>query len=154
MFGKCIEWFQNDLDMFKVKIPICTIYIYIYISMKPKFSSVWLYNKSFLSYAPPFLKVHRIIPMTLTLFKVKNTNMHATYTLESQIFLLFYDTMSCFWVMTPFPEKCTEWHRCCKSMCIGLPGLSLWLSNAPWSTYLRSYITLYNKLYPFDAEWT
>ncbi len=46
----------------------------------PEFSSVSLYDEPFLSYGPIFGKVHRMTPNDLDMFKVKNTNMHATYT--------------------------------------------------------------------------
>ena len=43
----------------------------------------------FLSYGPIFGKVHRMTPNDLDMFKVKNTNMHVTYTPEAQIFVRF-----------------------------------------------------------------
>ncbi len=46
-------------------------------------------------------------PNDLDIFKVKNTNMHATYTKLAQIGVRFPQ-----WVvfeLRPFCEKCTEW---------------------------------------------
>ncbi len=42
---KCTKWPPNDLDMLKVKIPTCMLHT----SPRPKFSSVSLYDKPFLS---------------------------------------------------------------------------------------------------------
>ncbi len=49
---------------------------------RPNFSSVFLYDEPFLNYG----LFHESAPNDLDLFKVANTNMHATYTLEAQIF--------------------------------------------------------------------
>ena len=43
----------------------------------------------FLGYCPIFWKVHRMTPNDVDMFKVKNTNMHATYTPEAQLFISF-----------------------------------------------------------------
>ena len=45
---------------------------------RPKFSSVLLYDETFLSYGPIFGTVHQMTPNDLDMVKVKNTNMHAT----------------------------------------------------------------------------
>ncbi len=55
----------------------------------PKLSSVSLYDEPFLSYGAIFGKEHRMTPNDLNMFNVKNTNMHATYTPEDQIFVPF-----------------------------------------------------------------
>ena len=52
-----------------------------------KFSSVSLYNETFSSHSPIFGKVHQMTPNDIDMFKVKNTNMHATYIPNAQIFV-------------------------------------------------------------------
>ena len=58
--------------------------------LTPKFSSVSLYyDLTFLSYGPIFGKVHRMTSNYFDTVKVKNTNMHATYTPEAELFVRF-----------------------------------------------------------------
>ena len=57
--------------------------------LRPKVSSVLLYDEAFLSYGPMFGKVHWMTPNDLDMFKVKNTKMHVTYTPEAKIIVRF-----------------------------------------------------------------
>ncbi len=82
---KCTEWPQMTLTCSRSKMLTWMLLA----PLKPKFSSISLYNEPFLSYGPIFGKVHRMTPNDLDIFKVKNTNMHVTYTLEAQIFIHF-----------------------------------------------------------------
>ena len=77
----------NDLDMFKVK----NTNMHATYTLRPKFSSISLYDNPFLSYGEIFRKVHRMTPNNLDMFNVKNTNMDVTYryTPEAQIFVPF-----------------------------------------------------------------
>ena len=78
---------SNDLDMFKVKNTY-TYAWYIH-TARPKFSSILLYDERFLSYALFSENAETGPHNALHMFKVKNTNMHSTYTLEAQIFVRF-----------------------------------------------------------------
>ncbi len=78
---KCTERPQTTLTRSRSKIPLCMLHT----PPKPEFSSVSLYNEPFSSYAPLFRKVYRMTPNDLNMFKVKYTNMQATYTPEVQI---------------------------------------------------------------------
>ncbi len=71
---KCTKWPQMTLTCSRSKIPTHMLHT----PPMPKFSSVSLYDESFLSYGPSFGKVHWMTPNGLDLFKVKNTNMHIT----------------------------------------------------------------------------
>ncbi len=104
-FGKYTEWPQMTLTCSRSKIPTCMLHT----PLGPKFSFVYLYNEPFLSYGPIFGKVHRTTPNDFNMFKVKNTNMHVTYTPETQIFLCFVLRWVVFLVTAQFSEKCTEW---------------------------------------------
>ncbi len=104
---KCTEWPQMTLTCSRSKIPTCMLHT----PPGPKFSSVSLYDKPFLSYDPIFRKVHRMTPNDLNMFKVKNTKMHVTYTPRGPNFGPFCSTMSRFWVTHQFPEKFTEWPK-------------------------------------------
>ncbi len=55
----------------------------------PQFSTVSLSNEQFLSFGPIFGKVHQMTPNDFDMFKVKNTNMHVTYTPKAQILVRF-----------------------------------------------------------------
>ena len=64
-------------------------YAYNRHSRGPNFLSVSLYNEPFSNYTPFFAKVHWMTPNDLDMFKVKNTNVHSTYTPEDQTFVSF-----------------------------------------------------------------
>ena len=78
---------------------------------RPKFSSVSLYDEPFLSYGPIFGKVHRMTPNDLDMFKVKNTNMHVTYTPEAQIFVLFALRSAVFELWRNFQKSAPNDHK-------------------------------------------
>ncbi len=85
--GKVRQMTPNDLDIFTVKNT--NSHVTYTPELKPKFSSVSLYDEPFLSYGPIFGKVHRMNPNDLDKFRVKNTNMHVTYTPWARIFVRF-----------------------------------------------------------------
>ncbi len=104
---------QNYLDLLKIK----SIYMHTTYTSEAQFSSASLYDQPLQSHAPfsfskstlndpnfrPFRstmsrfwvmaqfleKVHQMTPNDLDVFKVKNTNMHVTYTPDAQIFICF-----------------------------------------------------------------
>ena len=58
----------------------------------PNFLFVSLYDKPFLSYGPILGKMQRMTLNDLDMFRVKNTNMHVTYTLGPKFsFVSLYD---------------------------------------------------------------
>ena len=69
-----------------------------------------LYDKPFLGYSSMFAKMHRMAPNDFDMFKVKNTNMHATYTPKAQLFVCFPLRWAIF-ELRPFSWKCTKWPR-------------------------------------------
>ena len=81
---KCTEWPEMTLTSSRSKIPICMLHT----PLRSKFSSISLYSERFLSYGPIFGKAHKW-PNDLDMFKVKNTDMHVTYTSKAQIFVHF-----------------------------------------------------------------
>ncbi len=105
IFGKVHQMTPNDLDMFKVKTTsmhvICTPEAQIFV----RFTLWWAVFELWCN----FRKSAANDPNDLDMFKVKNTNMNVTYTPEAQIFIPFRSTMSRFWVMDLFSEKCTKW---------------------------------------------
>ncbi len=68
---KCTEWPQMTLTCSRSEIPTYMLHL----PTRPKFSSVLLYDKPFLSYGPIFGKVHWMTPNDLDMYKVKNTNL-------------------------------------------------------------------------------
>ena len=78
---KCTEWPQIILTCSRLKIPTSMLHT----PPRPKSTSVSLYDEPFLSYGPIYGKVHRMNANYLDMFKVKNTNMHATSTSEAEI---------------------------------------------------------------------
>ncbi len=82
---KCTEWPQMNLTWSRSKIPTCMLHTPLW----PKFTSVSLYDEPFLSYGKIDGLVHRMTLNDLDMFKVNNTNMHATNTPESQLYIRF-----------------------------------------------------------------
>ena len=79
---KCPEWPQMTLTCSRSKTPRCMVHT----PPRPIFPSVSLYNEPFLSYGPIIGKVHWMTPNDLDMFKVKNTNIPATYTPRPKFF--------------------------------------------------------------------
>ncbi len=81
----------------------------------PQFSSVSLYDKPILNYGPIFGNVHQMTPNDLDMFKIKNTDMHVTYTSKAQSFVRFalrqavLELRPNFWKSAPNDPK-WSWH--------------------------------------------
>ena len=82
---RIFRYAQKGNYMSRSKIPTCMLHT----PPRPKFSSILLHDEQLLTYGPIFGKVHWMKPNDLDMFKVKNTNMHATYTPDTQIFIHF-----------------------------------------------------------------
>ena len=89
LFRKVHRMTPNDLDMFKVKGTL---------------SFISLYNKPFSSYSPIWEKYTEWPLNAPDMFKIKNTNVHATYIPETQFFPLFILRWAIF-ELRPFFKK-------------------------------------------------
>ncbi len=99
-------------------------------------------SRGFFSYGSLFVKVHLITPNDIDMFKVKNTNRHATYTPRGPNFCPFHSTMSCFWVTAQFSEKYMEWPQ--MTMPCSRSNIPTCMRHTPLRPIFSS-ISLYNE---------
>ena len=87
---RCNEWPQMTLACSRAKIPICMLR---YTPWGPNVT--WFrWPMTHFWITPLFIKVHWMTPNDLGVFKVKNTNMRATYSPEAQTFIRFNEPVS------------------------------------------------------------
>ncbi len=94
---------QMTLTCSRSSIPICIL-------LTPHISRPFCSTMSRFQVMPLVLeKEHLTTPNDLAMFKVKNTNMHATHIPETQIFVHFTLQWAVFDLRPCFSKKCTEW---------------------------------------------
>ena len=85
-------------------------------------------RRTVLSYGPILGKVHWMTSNDIDMFKLKNTNMHATYTPDAQFFVCFVPR----WAVELWPtfrksalyDRFSAWHLCVRQP-TGLLGVSI-----------------------------